>query len=193
MINWLNTNAGAVQGVGAIAGVLVAIAILVVTWRYVVLTSSIAKSTADQAAVSQRQAQVSQDQTEHLLALEERQRLQERMLLWARATYLLRQLSHLPTVFGEAPFARPAWRDEDELALERAAAGVDAPTVLEAAEAARCLENLRRHYARVRAEESPSATQPPTSDYLQEGEWNATKQRAHDLLVLLEAKGAGKR
>lgn len=55
MLQWLNVNAGAVQGVSAVVTVILTALLIVVTWRYVRLTNKLARSAQDQFDLGQRQ------------------------------------------------------------------------------------------------------------------------------------------
>jgi hypothetical protein len=96
--------------------------------------------------------------------------------LWARATYLRRQLARLPTHLnvGQAPPA-VEWRAEDERLLEAAAAEIGASTMIETADVARHLEAFRQA--------------PPTDGPA----WGSAKRVIDEGLQRLEATGAERR
>lgn len=166
---------------------LAALGTVVVTALYAGLTWRIAKSANLQAEVSRRQ-------TQDLIDAEERAKRDAHLVLWARATYLLRQLAKLPDrLEGDWQAPRAAWREQDERALEEAAALIGGATVVEAAEAATDLGQLRRHQRTQRTSISQVEPVPPAPVSLSAENWERTRMRVHDMLVRLESTGAGTR
>lgn len=62
MLDWLNSNAGAVQGVSAALTALVTVLLALITWRYVTLTDRLARSAQDQFNLGQKHFELSQTQ-----------------------------------------------------------------------------------------------------------------------------------
>src|SRR4051812_22156911 len=61
MLDWLNQNSGAVQGISSALTALVTIVLILVTWRYVRLTERLSQTAQDQFNLGQRQYKLSQD------------------------------------------------------------------------------------------------------------------------------------
>ena len=62
MLDWLNTNAGAVQGISAVLTAIVTIVLVLITWRYVTLTDQLARSAQDQFKLGQQQFKLAETQ-----------------------------------------------------------------------------------------------------------------------------------
>jgi hypothetical protein len=62
MLDWLNTNAGAVQGISAVLTAVVTMVLVLITWRYVTLTDQLARSAQDQFKLGQQQFKLAETQ-----------------------------------------------------------------------------------------------------------------------------------
>ena len=169
VVGFLDSHSGAVAAASTVALLVVATVFAALMWRF--------------ASVARRQTSYLQDQ-------EAREASAARRTLWARSTYLLRQVAKLPEVLETAALPKPAWREQDERALEEAATVFGAATIIHATEAVRGLELIRKQCLNLQAARSHQLS-PFPFEQLNSTTWHRTYSEVRDALTHLETLGAG--